>query len=300
MQLMNWDDVRIFLALQRQGSLARAARKLDVDPTTVGRRLATLEETLGTTLFERTPSGLVPTASGALLGVRAARIEEEVVATERELGGRDTRLEGSIVVTAGDGVMTYLIVPWLLDLRRTYPGISFELRSETSALDMTRREADVAVRLFRPRESSLVATRAGMLRFGVYGSEEYLARRGRPRTTLDLAQHDWLGWEARLAATPQSKWLARHFAAARMCLRANTTTALVAACAAGLGLTALPEFAADVERRLVPLLPRSSPPGREVWIVTHADSKKNARVRAVVAWLAERLRAETDRPSARP
>lgn len=286
---IDWNDVRFFLALQRAGSLAGAARHLGVDPTTVGRRLAALESALETTLFERTPAGLVPTPSGALLGPRAERAEGELLASERELRGRSARLEGEVVLTAGDGITAYLLVPWLLEFRRAYPGITLDLRSDNRALDMARREADLAVRLFRPREPSLVAVRAGTLPFSIYGSEPYFARRGRPRTVEELAAHDWVAWDARLEASPQSRWLARHVPTARVCLRANTTTSLVAACAAGHGLAVLPTFVAAGDARLVAMLSRSPPPSRDVWIVTHADARKNARVRALAAWLAARF-----------
>jgi DNA-binding transcriptional LysR family regulator len=289
--MLHWDDMRIFLALQRHASFARAARHLDVDPTTVGRRIAALEETLGATLFERTPSGLVATSAGAMLRARAERMEAEMLASERELRGQDARLEGPLVITAGDAITVYLLVPWLLELRREHPRITFELRADNAALDMTRREADVAVRLFCPKQTSLVAIRARTFPFAVYGSDAYFARRGKPRNSRQLAEHDWLAWDRRLAATPQSKWLARIVPSAKICLRANTTTALIAACASGHGLAVLPKFVATTETRLLLALARVSPPGREAWIVTHADSRRNARVRAVVAWLAARLKA---------
>ena len=289
--MIQWDDVRIFLAVQRQRSYAKAARELGVVPTTLSRRVAELEASLEATLLERTPSGLAPTAAGEALAARAARMEEEMVASERELRGRDARLEGTVIVTAGDAIASHLLVPWLVDFRRLHPGIAVDLRADNRALDLTRREADVAVRLFRPRESSLVAQRAGEMPFALYGSEAYFARRARPRQAAELAGHEWIAWDPRIESSPQSRWLSRQVPRARVVLRANTTAALVAACAAGHGLAVLPTFVAESEPRLVQVLARVSPPPRPVWIATHADARKSARVQAMVEWLASRLRA---------
>jgi DNA-binding transcriptional LysR family regulator len=283
----NWDDLRIFLAVLRHGSHSRAGRALRVDPTTVGRRLAALETDLGTALFERTPAGLTATPAGQLLGRRAERIETELLASERELSGRDARLEGEVRITAGDAITTHLLVPWMLEFQRAHPGIRLEFLADNAALDLTRLEADLAVRLFRPRERSLVAVRAGALPFSVFGSAAYFTRRTRPRTIEDLADHDWIEWGAALAATPPSRWLARHVPKRRVLVRASTTMALIAACAAGYGLALLPTFAAETDRRLVAVSVQRPPPGRDVWIVTHADTRGNARVRAVVSWLRE-------------
>lgn len=292
--MTNWDDLRVFLAVATHGSHARAARSLGVDPTTMGRRIVALEESLETRLLVRTPSGLVPTPAGRALLVRAARVEQEMLASERELRGRDARLEGSVVVTAGDGISALLLAPWLLELRQEHPGLSLDLRSDNATLDMSRREADIAIRLSRPRESSLIAAKVGRLTFGVYGSERYFARRGRPRTTADLSTHDWIAWDARLVGAPQSRWLLRHVPSSRVMFRANTTAVLTAACAIGHGLAVLPKLVGAQDHRLLPILPRSQPPTRDVWVVTHSDSRNNARVRATVAWLSSRFRDATD------
>lgn len=281
----SWDDLRVFLAVHRRSSHAAAGRELGVDATTIGRRLGALERSLGARLFDRTPSGLAPTEAGAALFARAERIEAEVLASEREIRGTDARLTGAVRVTAGDGLVHYVLVPALAELRRTHPGISVELRADTRSLDLSRREADVAVRLSRPREPSLVARRLGAMRFGLYAGRAYLARRGAPRTAGDLADHDFVGFEASLDDLPQVRWLRRAVPAVRWAVRASTTTAQVLACAEGLGVALLPTFAA-ADARLVPLLPRLACPSREAWIVVHEDVRRNARVEAVIAWLA--------------
>lgn len=283
--MSSWDDLRILLAVRRGAGHGAAGRALGVDPTTIGRRLQALEQALGTRLFDRTPAGLVPTEAGVALARRAERVEEEVLAAERELGGADVRVAGPVRITAGDGILHWLIVPALGELRREHPDITVELRADTRSLDLSRREADVAVRLVRPKEPTLVARRLGPIAFALYASRAYLDRRGTPRKAHDLCDHDLIGFDASLDALPQVRWLHKTVRDPRWCVRATTTTAQVMACAEGQGIALLGTFIAAREPRLVPVLPALRPPARDAWLVVHEDMKKSARVAAVLAWL---------------
>lgn len=282
----SWDDLRIALAVRRSRSHGGAARLLGVDRTTVGRRLEALERALGVKLFDRTPAGLAPTGAGLSLCARAERVEAEVLAAEREAGGADARLDGTVRVTAGDGLVHYLLVPALGELRRRHSGVTVELRGDTRALDLSRREADLAVRLARPREPSLVARRFGAMHFTLYASGDYLERRGAPRSASDLARHDLVGFDASLDRLPQVRWLLGAVPRPRWAVRASTTTAQAFACAEGLGIALLGTFIAAREPRLRPVLPALRPPPREAWVVFHRDLRANARVAAVREWLA--------------
>ena len=289
MQPMAWDDFEVFLAVHRGGTHARAARALGVDPTTIGRRLATLEATLSATLFDRTPSGLTLTPQGRAVLPRAERMEEEVLAAQRELLGADARVEGTVRITAGDGFVSHVLLPALAELRRAHPGLVVEVRADTRTLDLSRREADVAVRLARPTEPALVARRMGATRFSFYASRPYLERCGQPRAVRELTGHEWVGFDATFDAFPQVKWLRRTVPELRYAVRANTTMAQVAACVAGHGIALLPTFVAPREPDLVPVLPRIEGPSREAWAVTHMDMRRNARVALVVEWLTRLL-----------
>jgi len=290
----SWDDLRIFLAMYRSGSQKAAAQKLRVAHTTIGRRLVALEGALGARLFDRTPNGLALTGAGLALLPRAERVEAELIAAERELRGADAKLEGPVRVTAGDGVVHYVIIPALGELRREHPGIALELRADTRELDLSRREADVAVRLRRPTEPSLVARRVGAMKFGLYASRSYLERRGIPRTLGDLAAHDFIGFDASLDELPQVRWLRRTVGSGkgpRWAVRATTTTAQALACVESQGIALLGTFVAAREPRLVPVLPRAATPSRDLWLVVHADMRRNARVAAVIEWLAKTVAA---------
>lgn len=285
MQPVLWDDVRYFLAVQRRGSHKGAARLVRVDPTTVARRIAALEEALGAKLFMRTPDRLLPTTAGLTFAAHAERVEAEVLAAERALDAADARLEGAVRVTATDGFVHYLLVPALAQFRQAHPALAIELRTDTSLLDLSRREADVAIRLARPKEPALVARRLGTLPFALFAGESYLVRRGTPRSLAALSAHEWIGFDASLDQLPQVKWLRSVVPRLRYVVRANTTTTQVLTCAEGHGIALLPVFVAAREPRLRRLLPRVVGPTRELWAVTHVDMRANARVEAFIAWL---------------
>jgi DNA-binding transcriptional LysR family regulator len=237
-------------------------------------------------LFDRRGRGLTPTEAGASMLERAERIEAEVVAAERELAGRDASLRGSVRITAGDGMAHSVLLPALGELRRTHPGIAVELRADTRVLDLSRREADVALRLFRPVEPVLVGRRLGTVHFSLCAGHRYLERAGTPRTVADLAGHDWIGFDASQDELPQTRWLHRQVPGLEWTLRTTTTASQVIAVAEGHGLALLPRFVAVRDPRLVTVLPSLSPPTRELWLVVHEDMRNNARVAAVMSWLA--------------
>ncbi|GEJ55357.1 LysR family transcriptional regulator [Anaeromyxobacter diazotrophicus] len=288
--MLAWDDLRIFLAVHRTRSHAGAARALRVAPTTVGRRLAALEAAVGARLFTRAPEGLAATAAARALLPRAERVEAEVLEAERELAGADARATGTVRITCGDGWATYVLAPALPAFLAAHPGLTVELVGDVRAVDLTRGEADVALRHFRPRERSLVARRLGDERLGLYAAPAYLARRGTPRTAQDLAAHDLVLFERELDRAPGQAWLREVAAGARVALRTRTTTAMHAACAAGAGVALLMAEVVASDPRYVRVLPRLEPPPNEIWAVTHPDLRAAARVSVALRWLTELAR----------
>jgi len=286
---MNWDDVRVFLAVARLGSHKRAARELEVDPTTVGRRMLALERTLGARLLARTPERVQLTTAGRRLLPHAEGMEADALAAGRELAAADAELAGALRVTAPDGLVHYVLVPALASLRREHPRLVVEFRAEARVLDLSRREADVAVRLLRPKEPALVAQKLGTLRFSFFASDAYLERHGTPRSTAALAAHDFVGFDPAFDALPQGRWLERAVPKPRYAVRASTTTAQLLACAEGYGIALLPVYAGTRVPGLQRLLPRLVGPAREMWGITHVDLRGNARVGACLTWLASAL-----------
>jgi DNA-binding transcriptional LysR family regulator len=212
-----------------------------------------------------------------------------VLASERALTGARA-LAGQVRLTAGDGLITYLLTPALGTLLARHPGLLVELRGEYRTLDLSRREADVALRLSRPREASLVARRLGVCRFGLFASEAYLARRGRPANEAALAEHDVVSYWSVIDDIPPMQWLLAR-AGRELRLRSATTGAIVEACLAGHGIAfvasiAMQAMVARPGSGVVQLLPRAEIPAREMWGVVHADARRHPRVAAVLEWMA--------------
>jgi DNA-binding transcriptional LysR family regulator len=294
--MLEWGDLRIFLAVHRARSHAGAARALRVASTTVGRRLGALERGVGARLFTRTPDGLAPTAAALALLGHAERVEAEVLEAERLLTAADERPTGTVRITCGDGWASYVLCPAIPAFLALHPGLTLEVRATPRALDLTRGEADVALRNFRPRERSLVARRLGPERYGLYASPRYLVRRGTPRTARDLPAHDLVLYERDYDRMATQAWLRKAAGEARVAVRCGNTATLHAACAAGAGLAILTRSYVRGDLRYERVLPQLEPPATELWAVTHQDLRATARVTAVLRWM-ERLVRDTEGPA---
>lgn len=289
---VDWDDLRLLLALQRHGSLAAASRAMRVDQTTVGRRLTALEKQLGTRLFERHATGHRLTSAGVRACELGASMEVAADTLERELGGRDTGIEGAVRITAPAG-----FVPWIAsvlgELRALHPRLVFDLLVDTAALDLGRREADIAVRMIKPEQPTLVARRVGQLPWALFASESYLRRRG--AVPADLAGHDVVAYDAPLVRSPGGVWLAEHARGARIVLRTNNVLGAVDCASAGIGIAAVVELAASRDPRLVRVRRPTEMAKSPVFLVAHRDVAKIPRVRATLDGLHRSLRDRLDR-----
>ncbi len=283
----DWNDLRYFLALYRARTLSGAGRALNVDATTAGRRLVALEERLGARLFDRTPDGLKPTPEAARVLDAAERVEEQLLRFEREAAGADERAEGTVRLTTGENLAQHFLIPRLPELHERYPDLEIDLRPDHRTLDLVRREADVAIRLYRPDGDSLVTRRLGTLDHGLYASERYLARRGAPATVEELAAHEFVGFPEPLASTPEQEWLRKLRGSERFVFRTPSSRAAAAACEAGLGVALLACLVTHAYPGLRRVLPRAFPPAREVWVAAHRDVHPSRRVRVVLDFLVE-------------
>src|SRR5690554_1981895 len=195
-QAQNWDDLRVFLAVARAGSLSGAARALGVNHSTVFRRIGAFEQMLGVRLFERLPNGYLLTPAGEAMREGALRVEEEIAGLSRKVTRQDLRLSGTVRVTTIDMLAFGLLPRHIAGFRKDYPGIEIELVVGNATLNLGRREADIALRVGSEPPESLVGRRVGRLVFAVYGSADYCAEKRDP----DLAQHDWIGFDSEHAA----------------------------------------------------------------------------------------------------
>jgi DNA-binding transcriptional LysR family regulator len=252
--------------------------------------MTALEESLRAELFRRNPRGLELTEAGEALLGPARQMREAAHAAELAVSGRDLSLAGSVRITATEGLATEWLTPELANFRRLQPRIDVEIIVRNTALNVLRREADVAIRLGRPRQAELVARRTGDLAIGLYGSHDYLERRGVPRTRDDLARHCAVAFDEGDVYTGAGGFLEKALGGAHVVYRANTLSAQRAAIRAGLGVGGQACFIADRDPDLVRVLPEHDV-RFEVWLVTHPGLRRSARIRALYDFLSERLTA---------
>ena len=274
---LNWNDLRFLLALSRSSSLAGAARRLAVNESTVARRLAEAEARLGAKLFERSLGAFSPTEAGRAALAGAERVEREVQAVEAAVAGTDRLAAGLVRVTSVPLVVNRLLMPALPPLLRAHPQLRIELIAEPRDLSLTRREADIALRLARPaKELRAVARRIGRLDYGVYGP----ARKAR-------GVLPWITYEDAMAALPQWRWMAQQTEdTAPPPVTVNDAEAILQGIKAGLGKSLLPLAVAAREPGLRRLDPGPPALSRELWLMVHPELRSLTRVRVVMDWLA--------------
>ncbi len=287
MTMFDWDDLRVFLEVHRTGSLTAAGHRLGANPSTVGRRLATFEKTLGANLFFRTPDGHVATPAGERLLLHADRIEEEALAVGREIAGEEERLRGTIRITAPDAFSASVLVPLLAAFRRRWPDIDIEVIADNRVLSLTKREADMALRVNRPRDSGLVVRRLSDFGSGLYASRSYIAEHGMPKP--DWAGHLVVGVDESCGERPDRRWLEENVKKARVVLKVNGTHAQLSAVVEGVGMSLLPAYLASSEPDLVCVVPSKSALMESLWLVLHKDLRHSAKVRACADFLTEEI-----------
>jgi DNA-binding transcriptional LysR family regulator len=278
------DDLRLVRAIGAAGTLTGAARALKMDHSTAFRRLGAIEARLGAKLFERARQGYAPTSAGEMVIVAGTRILAELVDLERRLAGEDLRPSGIVRLTTTD-TLVELIAPVLAALKTEHPGILVELIVANTFFTLTRREADIALRPAAAAPEGLAGRRLATVATAPYASAAYLDRCGR----RPLRDHDWLGFEDSLSHLRPARWVSANVSEARIVFRADSLLALRSAAVAGFGVAALPCYLADpaIElRRVTTPLPDME---GSLWLLTHPDLRKVARVRTVLDFMAEAL-----------
>lgn len=277
----DWNDLRLVLAIMRAGSLTAAARTLGVVHSTAFRRLAALEERLGVRLFERLPAGAYsPTEAGERIAAAAERVESETAALDRDLLGADLRLSGRVRVTCSESVAYALLTPAIAEFRRAHPGIVVDLVIDNRALSLSRREADVALRVSRPREPDLYGRKVAEAGWALYASRTLLDSHG-PVDLDDLGRHPFVAWDQDARAVNAAEWLDHHVPEYAIAYRTSSVVNQMIAAREGIGVAVLPCILGDGELGLERAA--AAPIGelaRELWIVTHADLRRTARIRA--------------------
>ena len=279
----DWDDLRYILAVANAKSLAGAARALGVNHTTVLRRVTAFEQRLGLRLFERLASGYVLTAGGEELIAAARHVEDTLTALERKLAGQDLRLSGVIRVTTTDTLMGSILPEILAEFRDAHPGIGIEVAVSNAMFNLSKRDADVAIRPAKVAPETLVGRRVAKVAFAVYASRDYVARRGK---IADLRNERWIAPDDSLAETSVTHWMRSQLPGSDITLRADSLVAMRQAALAGLGLAALPCYLGDTSPGLVCVHPPVEAMETALWILTHEDLRHTARIRAFTEFAA--------------
>lgn len=281
---LEWSDLRVFLAIAREGSLGRAGRRLGQSQPTMGRRLRALEVAVGATLFQRSSSGLTLTDEGKVMLRHAEVIEGEALALERELTGREASLEGLIRVTCSDWFGRIMLAPVIAEFTRLHPAVVVEVLTDARVYSLVRREADLVIRITGFDEPEVVARRLTTIPYAVY------AKPG----TSDPASGDGAGCPLIIMDTgfgemPDVGWLVETFPNAHISARSNSRDVQAQLCALGAGLAVLPVPLGDATAAIAKVALDVAPPSRDTWIGFHKDLGKLPRLRAFIDLLVERF-----------
>ncbi len=285
MQKMNWNDLRYLLALSRTRKLSGAARSLGVDDTTVSRRLKSLQRVAGVDLYHRLPDGEFQlTQAGDAVVEHIEHIELETFAIDQVLGRELQKITGTVRITSVPCLVNSILVPSIPPLLKQHPNLIVELVPDSKEMNLTRREADVAIRLARPQVggTNVLARRIGLLNYGIFVSKEI--------NVDDDRECNWVTYDDTMSYLPQAKWLNRQAKSGREVisgLRVADTETAIEAVASGLGKALLPSIIGQNDQRLRRVVFKDDRvlPQREIWLLTHAQQKELCNIQTVVDWI---------------
>ena len=277
---MNWDDVRVFLAVARTGQFLAAGRSLGVDHATVGRRVTALERDLHARLFVRRTTGVALTAAGERLLQSAERIESEAMQMRAELTDRDFELSGTVRIGAPDGLSTYYLARGFAEFTRRHPAITVQLVPTPQVIPLSKRETDIVIALEKPDSGRYVTRKLTDYTVGIFGSMAYLGQHGTPRTPADLARHRLIGHVEGYGYPSALNYVKTLFADLPTSFQCTSVNGQLEAIRSGLGLGIVHDFIAARHDDLVPVLVGLKA-RRSYWIVEHEDVRGLGRVRTV-------------------
>jgi len=278
--MFDWENLRYFIAVVQAGSLSAAARRLNVDHATVSRRLSALESELKMRVIDRLPRACRPTAAGRQILEFAEKMEEHAFAIERAALAEHMPMHGTVTISVPPVLANNLFANHLHEFVQLHPGIRLSMASQAQSISLGRREADIAVRLFRPEEPQNVTRKLGEMTFGLYASRDYLHA---------ASPADWafICYEAQFAEMPHQKWLESIAQGRRIACEVSDITTQQAAARTGIGVAALPVFMGDCDPGLQRLAFDSASYRREIWLVVHADLRHSPPIRAVIDFIAD-------------
>jgi len=288
---VDWDDVRVFLAVARTGQILAASKRLGINHATLSRRVTALEETLKTRLLVRRPNGCELTAEGEVFLAAAERMETEMLAAQSQIGRIDTAIAGTVRVGAPDGFGVSFLAPRLGRLTARYPELKLQLVPVPRSFSLSQREADIAITIERPEQGRLVSSKLSDYTLGLYASADYLAGHGTPKTVDELKNHRRIGYVEDLIFTPSLNFSAEIMRSWDASFEISSATGQTEAVRSSAGIGILHNYIARQYPELVRLLPATTI-HRAYWTTYHESARELMRVRTVVSFLQELVTAE--------
>ncbi len=293
--MLDWNDLHSFLELARRGKLTAAGKRLNVEPTTVSRRITRLEKELEVHLFDRSPKGYSLTDEGYKLLPYAENIETKIISIYQSISGVDTVLTGTVRMAVPEGLGIGIISKYIKEFKEQHPAIELELLADTRVRSLSKREADIAITLARPTVGRLVAWKLGEYKLALYASRDYLNEHAEIKTVEDLTQHPFISYIDDLIEFPQLKYLQDLLHDVQIVFRSSSLQAQYQAVLDNLGLALLHGFVAAENKNLKVILPEKIFATREYWMVVHEDLRDLARIQAVSCFFTEVIKKEQDR-----
>lgn len=286
---IGWELYRSFLGVLREGSLSGAARALGITQPTAGRHVAALEKALGVVLFTRSQVGLMPTEVALALQTHAEAMESTAASLERAATSQGEGVRGVVRISASEVIGVEVLPPIVARLREQHPALKVELVSTNRVQDLLRREADIAVRMVRPKQEQLVARRIGKVELGFHARKEYLLRHGTPRRMEELAGHAVIGYDQPSAFVRNAGKALQGYGREAFSLRTDSDLAQLALIRAGAGIGICQVGLARRNEALIRVLPRTFSMKLETWVTMHEDLRNSPRCRAAFDTLVEGL-----------
>lgn len=286
---LNWDDLKLVLALERAGTMSAAASALGVNHSTISRRLASMQESLGTTFFERSPTGWRPTDAGLKLVEAAARMEAEVTSLGAQLIGQDEQLSGTVRLATVD-IMALELSEMVALFRRSHPNILLNVATGNKPINLTRREADIALRITNAPPEHLIGRRLGRMTYSLYASRALTTALGTGPLLRQLESLPWLMWDESCEAHGTQAWMQRHVPRAEIVCYLDSTPVMRSYIEQGVGVGFMPKMLMERSEDIVSLLDAPHDFGVDLWLLTHPDLKSTGRIKAVMDALDAQLR----------
>lgn len=284
-----WEHVRSFLAVVREGSLLGAARRLKLTQPTIGRHIDLLEDKIGAPLFTRGRDGMILTDKGLNLVTSAEAMGASAEDFERRATGLQETIAGPVRISANEIFGALLLPAILVPFMAEHPEIEIEVEISNAATNLTRRDADVAIRMFRPLRADLIARKIAELPLGLYAHSDYLERHGAPRSVPDLQEHVFIGFDRNAGLIDAAAAVGVRFAASDFQFRCDSILSHVSAIRSGLGIGVTHQGLAARWPGVVRVLSDLDLPALEMWLVCHSDVRTNRRIRLMMDYLAQAL-----------